>query len=476
MDHLSRWRAAGYNHVPVVECLGITKRVLDGTNAAAELRQLFENLPVQDLHELFGILLLYHIPDRINLMAFLQCSPYAGLTEPPSNAQIGFLRDENVWVSPPDASRENLWNYLLFRWTIKYFERTMELMLRSLSAFEQIPEEMASELYLMVTVVAHHGTLLEVAAPRIIGMLQHEQYCRDLIEHNELSMLTKFLLSSSAVSDTIKAQVPLDYFFRVGSGLNLHIQALALRQEAVFTVAATSSTLLETWIRKQTAVQLRELANSMCYILVDLPVDVHYIAILTLTFMHASLNIEWDMQRPYLYELVIHVLLSVNKTGRQYSLNAMLASLICQRLSLAFPRRNVIEACFYAFTDVLQNVNRENALRHQIEENLRVALSTNGNRGSFLQLVSWQEEDAQTEWAYLFPLLSWPCSGPAPNLDSVTEQPVFRCWYFPGDEKGATAVGLETVLRQVAFNGLRNPFTNVPFTWVQFQETNKLNL
>lgn len=478
MDHLAQLREKGFQ-TGVVERLGVAKRVLDGNNAASELWQLFNSVPLPDLNELFGILLQFYVPDRHNLLAFLEHKALGDTLAPPSQAQLGFLRDNVLWTSPADCERDDLWNYLLFRWSIQYFEKTIDLMVKSLGLIDQLPQELSSLLALdtpdlfVVSIVAHHDSLLLALAPRVVKMLQHPQFCRDVVEHNELSTLTRYVLASPAVSISIKTQISFEYFFNIAAGNHAHLQALPLRQEAMLTVAAASNVLLQTWIRNVTNVNI---VNWLCHVLVDLSAEVHYIAVAALSFYNFNSNTQWPTTKPYLYELAIHVLLSANRSQVMYSLQALLASQICQGFSLAFPRRNIIEGCFYAFTDVLQNVPRENCFRHSIEENLRGALSTVGNRATFVKLVSWQDTDTQLQWGYLFPLLTWPTESIENVIsDSVTEQPIFRPWFFPGSQNHETRVGLETILRQVAFNGLRNPFTNIVFLWENFFEVNQHN-
>ena len=459
----------------VVERLGNAKRILDGTNAAEGLWHLFETLPAVELHEVFGILLQYHVPDRHNLLNFINLRPFHPPARPPSQAQIGFARDPDLWEDFPDASREDLWEYLLFRWTVKYFERTADLMLKSLNTLDQLPAELASLLALensdlfMMSIVAYHGSLLDAVAPRVLSMLQLPSFCRDLTEHNELNQLSNFVLSSTAVPVAIKEQFPLDYFLRIAAGEHAHVHATALRLDALNTVAATSGSVLENWIRRCTDPSL---ITWLCRIMVDLPAEVHYIAIMGLTFADLMIDIAWDLDRHYLYEMTIHILLSVDPTRVSYALHAVLASHLFQRFALAFPRRNIIEGCFYTLSAILHNVPNTNPFRHQIEENLRTALTTNGNRGPFLQMVAWQEAESQAEWSYLFPQWQAPPSAPA-TLDEVTELPILRKWAFAPMNR--SVVGLETILRQVAFNGLKNPFTNIAFTWDEFWAVNRDN-
>jgi len=374
-------------------------------------------------------------------------------------------QSDNLWIEPPTASRGDLWDYLMFRWAAQYFERVLNILLKAAPPTAWQTEANVTNL-LFMTVVVHHETLLTLLAPRIRIILEAPAYCRDTVEYTELLQLVQYLLRRELTP------FPFEKLLFWGAGLDPCVQSIPLRVDALLTVAAASPDVLQKYLRECLDPQL---IPALCCILVDLPLDTHYIAILALSYCNLLIDISWDTWgRPYLYEQAMHVLLSASHNKDSYLLHAVLATHLFWRMAQEYPRRNLIETCFYALTSVLQETRRVVVFRHAIEENIRNGLTTNGNRPMFIQLVALQEPDIQDLWSQLFPSLRWVARDLVPDVDTLTEQAVVRAWHFETGD--STPVALETVVRHVAINGLRNPFTNLPLTWEHLLTVNQNNL
>jgi hypothetical protein len=388
---------------------------------------------------------------------------------PPSHEQLGYLREpDRLWIHPPAAPRAALWDFLLLRWCYNYFDRTLNIMVRALSAGSTLSEE-----NLMATMVLYHQELIFMMLPRVRLALEATAYCRDLHEYHELLRMLEFILRAPFVTDQDLDELPLEKLLYWGAGLDPHVQALSLRANALHVAMLVSNTALR---KRLNACMDPELIPALCRILVDMPLDIHFVAILALSYCNLLIDINWDNHPPYLFELAMHVLLSASHSSTSFLLHAVLASHLLWRLAQEFPRRNIIETCFYALTNVLQQTRPGDTFRSMVEENIRFALTTNGNRAMLIELVALQEPEQQALWNNLFPSIKWP----APNnrnpvlVDALTEQPIVRAWHFEPDD--TTLVSLETIIRHVALNGLRNPFTNLPTTWDRLLAANQNNL
>ena len=472
MDHLASMRARDYS-VGTAERMGIVKVVLNGSNVCDELWDLFMHLPETHLCETFSILLHYHVPDRHLITQLLQHREPCVKALPPSHLQLGYLREpDNLWNNPLPASRHSLWDYLLFRWSMQYFDKTLQLMLKTISAFDDVRDLSNIQTVLTSSIVAHHSTMLVLLAPRARLILEETDYCRDSLEYSDLLLLTQYIFMSAEIPRDLKLQMPFERLFQWGAGMNPHIHSMAFRSDALLAVASVDHDILQAWVRECTDPHL---IPSLCRILTEFPSDIHYIAILALSFSNLLIDIAWDNWHfPFLYESAIHVILSAipgDNCSSGFILNAVIASHLFLRFSLAFPRRNIIETCFYAFSTALQRVQADQVFKHQIEENLRAGMATNGNRSIFISLVSLQDSDVQDNWTALFPSIVWPETTGPRDFDSVTEQPIVKKWHF--EDNDDTPVGLETIIHHIASNGLRNPFTNLAVTWEHLLAVNR---
>lgn len=448
------FRARNYD-VPVVERMGLVRKILNNEQTAAEnLHELFMQLPNEHLQELLATLLQFFTPERTLMTAVLGYAKPTGIMQPPANDQVGYLREpDHLWTNPKTTTHDHIWFYFVFRWAVMYFINTTNLLVKSVSlSFPDIQHEECRRL-LLLSVATYHPHMLNSLVPYIKGIYLNPEYLRDTTEYSELLLLTRYMLASNDIEDQ---SMPFAQLFQWGAGMDPRVQSIALRTDALHTIAAVDVIVLERWVRSCTSPAL---ITHLCCILTDLPPEIHYVAVLALSFADLLIDIDWDHERPYLYERAIHVLLSTSMTSALY---AFVASHLFSRLSLAHPRVNYIETCFYAFSQALQLSRTDAILCHRIEENLRTGVMTNGNREAFIALVNVNEDQA-ANWKTMFPGIAWKAPVEPAFIDTLTAQPMLRAWRFCATD--SAIVSLETIIRHVSANGFRNPFTNMTFTW-----------